>query len=172
MKNIAFFLFILFAITSCYQPKPEAEKNKEVTTLIDSLITKWHKNASESKMQEYISAMSQKAVYLGTDANEHWTKKEFEAFCKPYFDKKTTWNFKLVKRNIYLSNDLNIAWFDELLDTKLGLCRGSGVLQKTDDQWRVEQYVLSPTIPNNKTKEAVALKRESDSLLIIKLGKR
>ena len=168
----AFILLVFLVFSSCYQPKPEAEKKKEVTAEIDALITKWHKDAGVCNLQDYIGAMAKDAVYLGTDATEYWTKKEFEAFCKPYFNKKTTWNFKLVKRNIYLSNDYNIAWFDELLDTKLGLCRGSGVLQKNDGKWQIEQYVLSPTVPNDKTKEVIALKRETDSLLIIKLGKR
>ncbi len=165
-------VYILFFISSCYQPKPEVEKKKELTNEIDNLLTKWHKDAGESKLYEYLATLSHDAVYLGTDATEHWTKKNFETYCKPYFDKKTTWNFKLVKRNIYFSSDYNCAWFDELLDTDLGLCRGSGVLQKKENKWQIEQYVLSPTLPNEKTKAVVKLKREEDSLLIIKLGKR
>lgn len=163
---------MILSITSCYYQKPADEKKKEVKAEVDSVISKWHKDAAESNLQKYIGAMSSDAVYLGTDATEYWTKKEFEVFCKPYFDKKTTWDFKLVKRNIYLSSDFKIAWFDELLDTKLGLCRGSGVVQKTEGNWKIEQYVLSPTLPNEKTKAVVTLKRIEDSLLIIKLGKR
>ena len=59
-----------------------------------------------------------------------------------------------------------MAWFDELLDTWMQLCRGSGVAVKTEDGWRIAHYVLSMTMPNEEVDGAVALKREKDSLTI------
>jgi hypothetical protein len=45
------------------------------------------------------------------------------------------------------------AWFDELLNTQMKICRGSGVLVKIGQEWKIKQYVLSMTIPNdNSTK--------------------
>ena len=58
-----------------------------------------------------------------------------------------------------------MAWFDELLDTWMQLCRGSGVAVKTPDGWKIAHYVLSLTMPNDTIQEAIALKREKDSLM-------
>ena len=78
--------------------------------------------------------------------------------------------FTAVARNIYVDEALNIAWFDELLSTWMKICRGSGVLKKTDGgQWKIVHYVLSITIPNDNVKEVVQLKAESDDALLKKL---
>lgn len=168
LNHLVLCILFLTVISSCYNPKSKDIIEKEQISEIDSLISKWHKDASEYKLNDYLNAMSQNCVYLGTDASEYWTKEKFANFCKPYFDKKNTWDFHLVNRNIYIGNDSKIAWFDELLDTKLGLCRGSGVLQKINSKWQIEQYVLSPTLPNELTKVVVEMKRETDSLTIEK----
>jgi hypothetical protein len=46
--------------------------------------------------------------------------------------------------------------FDEVLDNaSYGVTRGSGVLRLTDDGWKIEQYVLSFTIPNDRARAVV-----------------
>ena len=51
-----------------------------------------------------------------------------------------------------------VVWFDELLDNDAyGLTRGSGVLRLTADGWKIEQYVLSMPIPNDKARAVVDL---------------
>jgi hypothetical protein len=58
------------------------------------------------------------------------------------------------------------AWFDELLDTQMKICRGSGVVSKENGQWKIRQYVLSMTVPNSQVDPVVRLKAaEEDSLL-------
>ena len=48
-----------------------------------------------------------------------------------------------------LSKDGRTAWFDEDLDTpNMGPARGSGVLTRNTDRWRIQQYNLSVPIPN------------------------
>ena len=90
-------------------------------------------------------------------------------WAKPYFDKKSTWNFKALKRNVYFSKDGKIAWFDELLDTQMKICRGSGVVEKINGQWKVKQYVLSMTIPNDVVNKVVEVKAPIEDALIQKL---
>ena len=85
---------------------------------------------------------------------------------KPYFDKGKAWSFKSIERNIYFHNTGDLAWFDELLDTQMKICRGSGVVVKRDGQWKIQQYVLSMTIPNAMVDSVVAIKTaEEDSLM-------
>ncbi len=47
------------------------------------------------------------------------------------------------------------GWFDETLDTWMGVCRGSGVLINKNGKWLIKQYVLSLTVPNEKMKEVI-----------------
>ena len=63
----------------------------------------------------------------------------------------------------------DFAWFDELLDTQMKLCRGSGVLQKIDGKWKIAHYVLSIAVPNENVAELISIKKESDSILTKKL---
>ena len=132
---------------------------------IDQLLTTWHQAASDADFQAYFGCMAEEAVFIGTDASENWNKKDFMSFSKPYFDRGKAWSFSAVQRNIYIGPDEKIAWFDELLDTWMQLCRGSGVAIKVNGQWKIQHYVLSMTMPNEEVEGAIALKRERDSLV-------
>ncbi|MBE0648287.1 MAG: nuclear transport factor 2 family protein [Bacteroidales bacterium] len=159
-------------ITGCNLFTPEEQQLNNPETELLELIDQWHQDAALANLEAYIGAMSDSAVFIGTDATERWTTSEFYTFCKPHFDAGKTWEFHPVQRFVYISEDGNTAWFDELLDTKLGLCRGSGVLQKYDGSWKIEQYVLSPTIPNDRISGIVADKRIADSVQIEILTER
>ncbi len=136
---------------------------------IDTVIEKWHKAAAEANFKAYFDLMTEDAIFIGTDPTENWSNTDFKAFAKPYFDKGKAWNFSTLERNIFVEDDSKIAWFDELLDTQMGICRGSGVLQKTDSGWKIRHYVLSIAIPNENVKEITELKKKFDTALIEKL---
>ena len=125
---------------------------------IDTLLNNWHKAAAAANFKEYFSALSEDGIFIGTDATENWNKTQFEAFAKPYFDKGKAWNFTPIERHIYFSADKKMAWFDELLDTQMKICRGSGVVVKINNNWKIKHYVLSMTIPNDNTNEVVKIK--------------
>lgn len=167
MKKYLFFLFIL-SLTSCGSKKeiPQTDEQK-ITTLLND----WHKAAAKANYNAYFDTLTDDSVFMGTDATEHWTKTEFEAFAKPYFDKGKAWNFTAMKRHLYFSDDKKIAWFDELLDTQMKICRGSGVLVKKDGKWKLKQYVLSMTIPNDNVDEVIKIKAPIENNLIKLLTK-
>ncbi|HNF71869.1 MAG TPA: nuclear transport factor 2 family protein [Chitinophagaceae bacterium] len=151
------FLILLLLVTvgknGIAQSKKE-EKN------IDAVLNAWHRAAAESKLETYFSMMSKDMIFMGTDATEHWNRDAFYAFCKPWFDKGKAWNFKAVQRHVYVQHGNAFACFDELLDTHYSICRGSGMLRKEKGQWKLVQYVLSMTVPNDRIKETVAIKKE------------
>jgi hypothetical protein len=91
---------------------------------------------------------------------------------KPFFDKKRTWNFTSIDRHIYFSSNDDIAWFDELLNTQMKICRGSGVVVLQNNQWRVLQYVLSMTIPNSQADTITKIKAAIEDPLINKLSSK
>ncbi|WP_394973980.1 nuclear transport factor 2 family protein [uncultured Croceitalea sp.] len=136
---------------------------------INSVLDAWHNAAAEADFDAYFDKMTQNGVFLGTDATENWQNQEFRNYSKPFFDGGKAWSFSAVERNIYLNEEKNFAWFDELLDTQMELCRGSGVLQKVNGEWKIAHYVLSIAVPNENVSALVALKKDSDSLLIKKL---
>lgn len=156
MKKIIFQLTILFIISSCASSKYSSlQANK---TVINQILNQWHKDAAETNFEGYFNAMAEESFFIGTDATENWNKKDFMAFSKPFFDKGKAWNFTSLERNVYVSEDGKTAWFDELLNTQMKICRGSGVLVKENKQWKIKQYVLSMTIPNENSNEVVSLK--------------
>lgn len=158
MKKLFLFLFIpLFAV---------AQRDQ---VAINTLLDDWHKAAATVNFEAYFGAMTDDAIFIGTDATENWNKKAFQAFAKPYFDKGKAWNFTSLERHIYFSKDGKTAWFDELLNTQMKICRGSGVLVKVKNTWKIKHYVLSMTIPNDNTNEVVKIKAPIEDALIEKL---
>ncbi|NNJ89183.1 MAG: nuclear transport factor 2 family protein [Eudoraea sp.] len=159
---------IFFALTLLGQIQAQTS-DKEI---IHSIVDGWHIAAGEANFENYFGLMTEDAIFIGTDAAEVWNKTEFMAFSKPYFDKGKAWDFKAIQRNIYLDPSGTIAWFDELLDTWMQLCRGSGVLKKENGKWKIAHYVLSVTIPNEEIDPVIALKKERDSTYVKALIKQ
>jgi hypothetical protein len=165
MKSITHLsIFILLILLSC-KPRP-AHIDTSIVQQADTLITTWHQAAAKSSLEPYIGSMAQTGFYMGTDASERWGKNAFAEFCKPWFAKQKGWAFTKIERNIYVADQGNMIWWDELLDTKLGVCRGSGVMQLKQGKWQIEQYILSPTIPNELIDSVVHMKRAQDTKII------
>lgn len=141
----------------------QEDERKEVNDLINS----WHRAASEADFETYFGILADDGVFIGTDATENWQNAEFRTFSKPYFDRGKAWSFTTIERNIYINEDGSFAWFDELLDTRMEICRGSGVLAKVDGKWRIKHYVLSITIPNEDVDHVSEMKKAKDSLFIL-----
>jgi hypothetical protein len=128
-------------------------QQQEVNVFIDN----WHQAAAKANAEAFFSSMAENSVYIGTDETERWTKSEFYKFAKPYFDKGKAWAFTARDRDLHFSDDGKYVWFSELLATWMGTCRGSGVLHKTTAGWKIEQYHLSVTIPNDIIKDFISL---------------
>lgn len=132
---------------------------------IGLLLDGWHHAASRADFDAYFDKMAPSAVFVGTDATEHWDRDAFMAFSRPYFEQGKAWSFTPVQRHIFVGEGARVAWFDELLDTWMQLCRGSGVLVKEGEEWKIAHYVLSIAIPNETVQGVIALKKEQDSVL-------
>jgi hypothetical protein len=160
-------VMVLFGCKSS-QPKNILNMKSEINLVLNN----WHKAAAEANFNNYFNAMTDDAIFIGTDATENWNKPAFIQFAKPYFDKGKAWSFSTLERNIYFSSDKKTAWFDELLNTQMKICRGSGVLVvDKNGNWKIKQYVLSMTIPNDHTDEVVKIKSLIEDKEIEKLKK-
>jgi hypothetical protein len=161
------FVLIFFFILGIQQIV--AQKKINDTLSFNKIIDQWHLDASSAQLIPYFELMTDDFVFLGTAPGERWTKSEFYSFCKPYFDKGKAWTFHPIQRNIYLDNNSKFAWFDELLDSSFKICRGSGIIENVNGEWKVKHYVLSMTIPNDKSNQVVAIKDSLESILIMEL---
>lgn len=164
MKNKV--LYCCFMVVTLMLNAQMTEKQK-----IDEVLDSWHLDAANADFEAYFGKMTKDGVFIGTDAMENWQNADFRAFSKPYFDRGKAWNFTAVQRNIYLDETKSFAWFDELLDTQMKICRGSGVLQKENGQWKIAHYVLSIAVPNEDVDQLVQIKEKRDDELLLELKK-
>ncbi|WP_318343435.1 nuclear transport factor 2 family protein [Flagellimonas baculiformis] len=164
MKNKMLWSCFLLMMGTLSAQMTEKEK-------IGKVLDSWHLAAANADFDAYFGKMTNDAVFIGTDAMENWQNADFRTFSKPYFDKGKAWSFTAVQRNIYLDESKNFAWFDELLDTQMKICRGSGVLKKENGQWKIAHYVLSIAVPNEYVDELVQIKEKRDDELLLELKK-
>ena len=112
---------------------------------IDALIDGLHQDAHEGNFQTttltgtrltkiigYFTSIKIRRpdnVFLGTDKSERWTIEEFKVYAEPAFEDGHGWTYSVKERN--WEGDGNTRWFDEvdLLNEKLGHCRGTGVVE-------------------------------------------
>ncbi|RYD81330.1 MAG: hypothetical protein EOP53_06660 [Sphingobacteriales bacterium] len=159
---------LFFSCKQNEQAKPfdATENKKQIASMLDS----FNVAAANADFNKYFNFYTEDATFNGTDATENWDKKAFMAWAKPFFDKKTTWNFTALKRNIYFGKQADIAWFEELLNTQMKICRGSGVVVKENNEWKVQQYVLSTTVPNSILDSVISLKSKEEAAIMQKLS--
>jgi ketosteroid isomerase-like protein len=95
------FFIVITLITNVTSSNAQEKDKAQINNMLDS----WHNAAANANFNDYFNALTDDAIYIGTDATENWNKTEFKAFSKPYFDKGKAWNFTAIKRNIYVSKD-------------------------------------------------------------------
>ena len=118
---------------------------------LDEQINLWHKAATNTDADAYFGMMAPNSVFIGTDKTENWNKQTFESKYRPYFEAGKSWDFKPISRHWYSNRDGQLAWFDETLDTWMGVCQASGVMEKQNDgRWMLKHYQLSLAIDNDK----------------------
>lgn len=165
----------LFDLMDSHRPKPvvvpppEPAERTAAREAIGAALDDFHDAAAKADFDRYFAHFTEKAVFIGTDSTERWTVEEFKKYCEPNFKIGKGWTYTPVVRHIDLSARGDTAWFDELVEnTKYGLCRGSGVLtrvttstkgadgkNKVESRWKIEQYTLSFTIPNESAESVM-----------------
>ena len=172
MKNLTLLLAILLCSFASFNAQTkgfyETVQKKNVSKVLDDL----NAFAAAADYKNYFDLYAEESTFIGTDATEVWNKKEFMIWAKPFFDKGKAWNFTSLKRNITFSKDGTYAWFDEILDTQMKICRGSGVLEKIGGKWKIRQYVLSTTVPNDIIDEVTKMKAPIEDGMILEFRKK
>jgi len=137
---------------------------------INKVLDQWHTAAETANFESYFSSFTEDAYFIGTDASERWNIAQFKTYAKSSFEEAPAWKFIPVERNIEVSPDGKMAWFDEVLTSEhLGVCRSSGVLVFEDETWKIKHYVLSLIVPNELAREVAKLKKSADAQSLTEL---
>lgn len=167
---ISSIMMILVSCTSKQGTTATKTDTASATKQINAILDSFNTAAAKADYNAYFNFYADGAIFTGTDAMERWDKKEFMVWAKPFFDKGKAWSFTSLGRHIYFDKTGTLAWFDELLKTQMKICRGSGVLVKQGNDWKVEQYILSATVPNDIMNELIKLKAPVEDSIINKLS--
>ena len=145
---LVIFLMVLFWAGAAF-----ADDKAKVSAVLDML----HEAASDADYDRYFGLFAENAVFIGTDISERWPIKVFQAYAKARFDAGGGWTYTMQERHIDFSANGDVAWFDENLWTDTyGTSRGTGVLEKTTDGWKIAQYHLTYPIPNDLAADMTA----------------
>ena len=149
MKNIVLLALLILSQNSWAQEK------------LDVLLNGLHQDAHEGNYETYLERYTSDAIFLGTDKTERWTIQEFKKYAKPAFADGHGWTYEVVERNWEGSGDTR--WFDEILfNEKYGHCRGTGVVELINGEWKIAHYSLTLLIPNDIAAEVGSLTIEAD----------
>lgn len=128
---------------------------------IHTMLDAWHKAAATADEDVFFGSMTEDGIYLGTDATERWLRDELKEWSKKYFERESAWAFTATKRHVYFSEDGQTAWFEEELDTWMGPCRGSGVVQLSAEGWKIRHYNLAILVPNDVVNDFIELVKQA-----------
>lgn len=152
MRKLIILIILMFAIFSCKNNNKVIDREAELK-ILNTFMDNWHHSAAIADENMFFGSMDSNAVYLGTDPGERWLKSEFMSWGMKYFQRDTAWAFIPYNRIWEFTDDYQYAWFDELLETHMGTCRGSGILKRFGDGWKIKQYNLTLTLPNDRMKD-------------------
>ncbi|MDA0279776.1 MAG: nuclear transport factor 2 family protein [Proteobacteria bacterium] len=142
MKNISLLILLSFTLFSCAQ---NSQSQQSDIAAINKVLDGYHQAAANGEWDIYFDLMSDDGVFIGIDAQERWVKAEF----RQYSSGSNGWVYAPQQRNVNITPDGLSAWFDEaLLSQSYGSSRGSGVLIRTAQGWKISQYHLTLPIPN------------------------
>ena len=149
---------VLFCITSA-----AIADDSEALNAIGATIDRFHAAAARGDKGTYLDTLTEDGVFLGTDEWERWPKvPEFTDYVSGRFADGGGWTYRAVERNVALSDDGNTAWFDEVIvSSSDARFRGTGVLVKTDDRWKIAHYAMSFLVLNEIWEEVIRLNQQT-----------
>lgn len=157
--HVTSLLILALRLAACAPPAAPAAAPSPVTAAspddarreVASVLDAFHAAAASADEAGYFAHFAKDGVFLGTDATERWDVEAFRAYAHPHFAKGKAWVFRAARRTVTLSPDGAIAWFEEdLVTQKMGPARGSGVLVREGGAFKIAQYNLAITVPNDR----------------------
>jgi ketosteroid isomerase-like protein len=128
---------------------------------VDAVLDEFHAAAAAGDDARYFATLTEGMVFLGTAPGERWEGGVWRDFVDSRFSRGKGWEYRPSDRSVVVSPDGGTAWFDETVENvHYGACRGTGVLRREGDEWRIAQYNLTLPVPDELAPELVARIRE------------
>ncbi|MEM6485422.1 MAG: nuclear transport factor 2 family protein [Pseudomonadota bacterium] len=116
---------------------------------IHRLLDDFHAAAAAADQQRYLDHFADKGVFMGTDDWERWPLDDFRQYVTQRFAGGVGWSYRPENRYVAFADSNNTAWFDEIMvSERWGRFRGTGVLVRQGDEWKIAHYSLTILIPN------------------------
>jgi ketosteroid isomerase-like protein len=129
---------------------------------VDAVLDAFHAAAAAADEEGYVATLAESMVFLGTAPGERWQGDAWRDFVRSYFSRGKGWAYTPSARSVDFAEDGLTAWFDETVENEhYGSCRGTGVLRRHDDGWKIQQYNLTLPIPDELAPGVVARIRAS-----------
>lgn len=144
-----------------------AQAEEDPAALVGAVLDAFHAAADRGDKAAYLGLMTDSGVFLGTDEWERWPKRpDFTEYVNGRFKDGRGWSYRSVDRNLSFAPGGNVAWFDEVVFSETnGRFRGTGVLLKENDEWKIAHYAMSFLILNENWEAVVALTRRTKAEL-------
>jgi len=128
---------------------------------VGAVLDGFHAAAATADEATYLATLTDDMVFLGTAPGERWVGAEWRDFVHSYFSHGKGWAYEPSERAVVVAPDGKTAWFDETVGNEhYGACRGSGVLRREGDAWRIAQYNLTIPVPDELAPELVSRIRD------------
>lgn len=149
----------LCAILLCATAAAEHHDEQAIGELIDS----FHAAAAAADEERYLGYLTEDAVFMGTDEWERWPKHpDFAAYVAGRFEGGSGWTYESVDRQIRIAESGDVAWFDEVIQSESnGRFRGTGVVVRSGDQWKIAHYAMSFLVFNENWQEVIELTKRT-----------
>ncbi|GAB2680645.1 nuclear transport factor 2 family protein [Aliiglaciecola aliphaticivorans] len=167
MKQFAAVVMIAFWSISCVSlANPQQSSETADTESINKLVDGLHYAASQADLDGYLGSFTKNGVFMGTDDWERWIRPTtLDAYVKERFKGGTGWTYNSVERHINFADSGKTAWLDEIIvSPKWGRFRGTGVVIKQGDSWKIAHYSMSVLIANEAFFEVAEINKKAFSV--------
>ena len=138
-------------------------QDSDARAAIDAVLDDFHDAAANGDKERYLGHMTEDGVFMGTDEWERWPKNPvFSEYVDGRFQNGTGWTYRSVERHVDFADSGDVAWFDEVVFSKSnGRFRGTGVLVRKGDDWKIAHYAMSFLIFNENWQEVIELTKKT-----------
>jgi len=114
----------------------------------DAALDALHKAGADANSEAFEALLAQDVVFLGVDGAARLEGPSARDFFSEHLMQGNAWAYRSIERETRLSTDGSVAWFDETLQhDQLGRGRGTGVLIRSSEGWKLAQYNLIVPLP-------------------------
>jgi hypothetical protein len=115
----------------------------------------------ENNATAFLALLSADAVFIGMDGSDRLQGQSLRRFLSERFSQQEGWGYLSRDRELRVSEDGSVAWFEEsLAHDALGRGWGSGVMINSSEGWKIAQYNLAVSVPNDTAPSALPISQE------------